>query len=515
LADTSDQRDQRVEKLTALRAAGVDPYPARFSCTHSVAEALQAFAASEGKAEPPASAPFGPQGPARRDETASSETVTVRTAGRLMSIRVMGKATFAHIMDGTGRIQLYLRQDGVGEESYDLFLKLFDLGDSVGVEGPLFRTRTGEVTIRVTSIAMLAKALRPMPEKWHGLTDVEARYRQRYLDLMVNERVRSTFVTRTRIISAIRRFLDGRGFLEVETPVLQPIYGGAAARPFVTHHNELDANLYLRISDELYLKRLVIGGLDRVYEIGHDFRNEGVSTRHNPEFTQIEVYQAYADYNDMMCLTENVWHAVAMEVLGTAKVTFQEHELDFTPPWRRLRMRDAILEATGIDIAVCRDLDALRQQIQERKLELDRKPTWGQQIDELMKEFVEPHLIQPTLLLDYPLDISPLAKQKPDMPGFVERFEFFVGALECGNAFSELNDPLDQRARFELQGQQLQAGDEEAHPMDEDWIRALEYGMPPTGGLGFGIDRMTMLFTNNPSIREVILFPPLRTKSGG
>jgi lysyl-tRNA synthetase class 2 len=361
---------------------------------------------------------------------------------------------------------------------------------------------------------MLAKALRPLPEKWHGLTDVEARYRQRYLDLLVNERARNTFVIRTRLISAIRRYLDERGFLEVETPVLQPIYGGAAARPFVTHHNELDADLYLRISDELYLKRLIIGGLDRVYEIGHDFRNEGVSTRHNPEFTQIEVYQAFADYNDMMCLTEDVWHAAATEVLGTAKVTFQGQELDFTPPWRRLRMRDAILEATGIDIAVCRDLDVLRQQIQERKLELDWKPTWGQQIEELMKEFVEPHLIQPTFLLDYPLDISPLAKQKADAPGFVERFEFFIGTLECGNAFSELNDPLDQRARFEMQGRQLQAGDEEAHPMDEDWIRALEYGMPPTGGLGFGIDRMTMLFTDNPSIREVILFPALRSKSG-
>jgi len=496
----TDQREQRVDKLPALRAAGLEPYPARFSCTHSVAETLQAFAASESKVEPPAGA--------------TGEQVVVRTAGRLMSVRDMGKASFAHIMDGTGRIQLYLRKDQVGEESYENFLKLFDLGDFVGVEGSVFRTRTAEVTILVKSIAMLAKALRPLPEKWHGLTDVEARYRQRYLDLLVNERARNTFVIRTRLTSAIRRYLDERGFLEVETPVLQPVYGGAAARPFVTHHNELDANLYLRISDELYLKRLIIGGLDRVYEIGHDFRNEGVSTRHNPEFTQIEVYQAFADYNDMMCLTENIWHAAAMEVLGTAKVTFEGHELDFTPPWRRLRMRDAILEATDIDIAVTYDVDAMRRRIEELKLELDRKPTWGQQIDELMKEFVEPHLIQPTFLLDYPLDISPLAKQKPDTPGFVERFEFFIGTLECGNAFSELNDPLDQRARFEMQRRQLQAGDEEAHPMDEDWIRALEYGMPPTGGLGFGIDRMTMLFTDNPSIREVILFPALRTKSG-
>ena len=493
MAEASDQREQRRQKLEALRAAGIEPYPARFSCSYSVAEALQAFTSSEGKAEPP----------------------MVRTAGRLMSIRVMGKASFAHILDGSGRIQIYLRQDEVREQAYQFFLKHFDLGDFIGVEGSLFRTRTGEVTIKVSSFTMLAKALRPLPEKWHGLTDVEARYRQRYLDLLANERVRRTFVTRTRLVSAIRRFLDERGFLEVETPVLQPIYGGAAARPFVTHHQVLDTDLYLRISDELYLKRLIIGGLDRVYEIGRDFRNEGISTIHNPEFTQIEVYQAYADYHDIMCLVEQLWHAVAQEILGRTKLTYQGQEVDLTPPWKRVTMHDAILEATGVDIEVYSRLDSLRPRIEELNLKLDAKPTWGKQIDELFKEYIEPQLIQPTFVLDYPLDISPLAKKKAEAPGLVERFEFFVGGLECGNAFSELNDPLEQRERFEMQSQQLQDGDEEAHPLDEDWIRALEYGMPPTGGLGFGIDRMAMLLTDNASIREVILFPALKPKPAG
>jgi len=492
VTDTSDQREQRLQKLTTLRAAGVEPYPASFSCTHSAADALAAFVASEGKGEPP----------------------VVRTAGRLMAIRVMGRASFAHIMDGTGRVQIYLRQDEVGKEAYRLFREGFDLGDFIGVEGSLFRTRTGEVTVRVQSFEMLTKTLRPLPEKWHGLTDVETRYRQRYLDLLVNEPVRRTFITRTRMVTAMRRFLDERGFLEVETPVLQPVYGGAAARPFVTHHNVLDADLYLRISDELYLKRLIIGGLDRVYEIGRDFRNEGISTKHNPEFTQMEVYQAYADYNDMMCLVEELWHAVAEQVLGTSTLTYQGHEVNLMPPWRRVTMHDAILEATAIDIDAYPDVNSLHQRIKELSLEVNAKPAWGKQVEELFDEYVQPRLIQPTFVLDYPLDISPLAKKKPDAPRLVERFEFFVGGLECGNAFSELNDPLDQRERFEMQREQLQDGDEEAHPMDEDWIRALEYGMPPTGGLGFGIDRMAMLFTDSSSIREVILFPTLRPKPG-
>jgi lysyl-tRNA synthetase class 2 len=343
---------------------------------------------------------------------------------------------------------------------------------------------------------------------------VEARYRQRYLDLLGNERARSTFITRTRIVSAIRRFLDERGFLEVDTPVLQPVYGGAAARPFVTYHNELGANLYLRISDELYLKRLIIGGLDRVYEIGHDFRNEGVSTLHNPEFSMLEVYQAYSDYHDMMRLTEDIYFAVAQQVLGTARVIYQELEINLTPPWRRVSMRDAILAATGIDILISKDLASLQSAIREHCLELDRKANWGKQVEELFKQYVEPKLIQPTFVLDYPVEVSPLAKRSPDAPEFVERFEFWIGGHESGNAFSELNDPIDQRERFENQCEQLKCGDEEAHPMDEDWIRALEHGMPPTGGLGIGIDRMVMLLTDNSSIREVILFPPLRSKAG-
>jgi len=489
VADSTDQQEQRLEKLEALREQGIDPYPARFLVTHTTSQAQQAFL----------------------DDEDNDEQV-VRTAGRLMAVRVMGKASFAHIQDGSGRLQLYLRQDEVGEQVYDLFRRRFDLGDLVGVEGTLFRTRTGEITLRVRSLEMLSKALRPLPEKWHGLTDVEARYRQRYLDLLVNEDVRNTFVTRTRMVSAIRRFLDERGFLEVETPVLQPIYGGAAARPFVTHHNVLDTDLYLRISDELYLKRLIIGGLDRVYEIGRDFRNEGVSTKHNPEFTQIEVYQAYADYSDIMRLVEELWHTVAQQVLARPTLSYQGHEIDLTPPWRRVTMRDAILEGSGIDISADRDVQALHRRMQELGVEADLKPTWGTQVDELLSECVEPELIQPTFVLDYPVEVSPLAKKKPGSSRWVERFEFFIGGLECGNAFSELNDPLDQRERFEMQHRQQAEGDDEAHPMDEDWIRALEYGMPPTGGLGFGIDRMAMLFTDNFSIREVILFPALRQK---
>ncbi len=492
MTEASDQTEQRLLKLSKVRATGIDPYPARFLCTHSTAQAVEAFATSEEGGPPP----------------------VVRTAGRLMSIRVMGKASFAHILDGTGRIQIYLREDEVGEDCYEFFLNGFDIGDFIGVEGAVFRTRTGEVTVRAREFVMLAKALRPLPEKWHGLTDIETRYRQRYLDLLVNESVRQTFTIRSRMVTAIRVFLDQHGFLEVETPVLQPIYGGAAARPFVTHHNVLDTDLYLRISDELYLKRLIIGGFERVYEIGRDFRNEGLSRQHNPEFTQIEVYQAYADYNDMMRLVEDLWHAVAQEVLGTSKLVYQGHEIDLTPPWRRVTMREAILEATGIDIAAYTDLDSLRQRMQELHVQADAKPSWGKLVEELFEEFVQPGLIQPTLVLDYPLDISPLAKQKPGDERLVERFEVFVGTLECGNAFSELNDPLDQRARFESQRQRLEGGDQEAHPMDEDWIRALEYGMPPTGGLGFGIDRMAMLYTDSPSIRDVILFPTLRSKQG-
>jgi len=364
----------------------------------------------------------------------------------------------------------------------------------------------------VTALQLIAKAIRPMPEKWHGLRDVETRYRQRYLDLMANEEVRGIFVARSRMITAIRRFLDERGFLEVETPILQPIYGGAAARPFVTHHNALDQTLYLRIADELYLKRLIVGGLDRVYEIGHNFRNEGISTKHNPEFTAIELYQAYADYHDMMDLVENLYSEVAREVVGRTTVTYQGQEIELAPPWRRVTMRDVIMEATGLDIGALSTLQPLWDAVQARGLEVPPQPSWGKLVDALFGEFAEPTLIQPTFVMDYPREISPLAKNKPGDPDWVERFEFFIAGMESGNAFSELNDPLEQRARFVEQGRASEAGDDEAHPMDEDFITALEHGMPPTGGLGFGIDRMAMLLTDQTSIREVILFPQLRSQ---
>ena len=484
-----DHREQRIAKLSHLRELGIDPYPARCRYTHTLAQAVKA---SESAAE--------------------GEQVEVTVGGRLVAVRAMGKSTFAHLADGSGRLQIYLRQDIVGVETYELFSKDFDLGDFISVEGRLFRTRTGEVTVEARSLTMLSKALLPLPEKWHGLKDVELRYRQRYLDLISNEQVRSIFLTRTRTVSAIRRFLDERGFLEVETPILQPIYGGAAARPFTTYYNALDRTLYLRIADELYLKRLIIGGFDRVYEIGHNFRNEGISTKHSPEFTFIEVYQAYADYHDIMHLVEELYSTVAQDVLGKSVISYQGAQIDLTPPWRQVTMRDVILEASGVDIEAHPDRDGLWAAIRDRGLALDPQPTWGKLVDKLFSEYVEAQLVQPTFVLDYPIEISPLAKKKPGSPHLVERFEYFIGGLESGNAFTELNDPLDQRERFAAQSREAAAGDEEAHPMDEDFLTALEHGMPPTGGLGFGIDRMVMLFTDQASIREVILFPQLRNR---
>ncbi|MHB0857395.1 MAG: lysine--tRNA ligase [Anaerolineae bacterium] len=484
-----DQREQRVAKLDALRARGIDPYPARIARTHTTAEAIAAF-----------------------EQASSDDAILVQVAGRLLSSRGMGKSTFAHIQDNAGKLQLYLRKDLLGDETYELFRRDVDLGDYVAAQGRLFRTRTGEVTVEVESLQIISKALLPLPEKWHGLKDVELRYRQRYLDLIANEDVRQVFVTRSRIVSSIRRYLDERGFLEVETPVLQPIYGGAAAKPFTTHHNALDQTLYLRIADELYLKRLIIGGFERVYEIGHNFRNEGISTKHNPEFTVIEIYQAYADYQDIMRLVEELYQSVAQHVLGGPVITFQGHAIDLTPPWRRVTMRDAIMEGCGLDIQVHTDLSGLWAAAQAGGLKVAPQPTWGKLVDALFSEYVEPGLIQSTFIVDYPLEISPLAKQKAGAEGLVERFEFFIGGLECGNAFSELNDPLDQRERFSSQGRASAAGDDEAHPMDEDFLTAMEHGMPPTGGLGFGIDRMVMLFTDQSSIREVILFPQLRSR---
>ncbi|MHB1354967.1 MAG: lysine--tRNA ligase [Anaerolineae bacterium] len=483
-----DQREQRIAKLEQLRAKGIDPYPPRTTYTHTTAQALTAF-----------------------DSLTEGNELQVSLVGRLVSIRGMGKSTFAHIADGSGRIQILVRQDLIGQESYKSFKQL-DLADFVSISGRMFRTRTGEVTVEVQEYAILSKTLLPLPEKWHGLKDIETRYRQRYLDLLSNEQVRTIFLTRTRIISAIRRYLDARGFLEVDTPILQPIYGGAAAKPFVTFHNALDTTLYLRIADELYLKRLIIGGLDRVYEIGHNFRNEGISTKHMPEYTAIELYQAYADYNDIARLVEDLFSTVAQDVLGSITLNYQGQAVDLTPPWRRVTMREAILTASGIDIEEFKDYTSLLDAAAAKGYKLGKQPNWGKLVEKLFEETVEPGLIQPTFVTEYPIDISPLAKKKPGSPHLVERFEFFIAGTECGNAFTELNDPIDQRERFATAQKDFSAGEEEAHPMDEDFITAMEHGMPPTGGLGWGIDRMVMLFTDQASIREVILFPQLRNK---
>jgi lysyl-tRNA synthetase class 2 len=424
----------------------------------------------------------------------------------------MGKATFVHLEDGFGRIQLYLRRDIVGDDAYAGLRRLVDLGDFIEATGVLFRTRTGEVTIEAASWTMLSKAITPPPEKWHGLTDTEQRYRQRYADLLSNPEVRQIFVTRARMITAIRRFLDDEGFLEVETPTLQPVYGGAAARPFTTYHNALDQTLYLRIADELYLKRLLVGGYERVYEICKDFRNEGIDTRHNPEFTQVEFYMAYADYRAVMELAERMITTVAQEVLGTLLITYDGHEIDLSPPWRRLSMADAIHEATGIDYEQVREQQELYQLAKEAGADVAPDTVWPRIVDELMKTFVRPKLTQPTFLIDYPVELSPLAKRSPGSETTVERFQVFIGGLELCNAYTELNDPMDQLARFEEQARDRAAGDEEAMPIDDDYVQALMYGMPPTGGFGMGIDRLAMLFTDQQSIREVLLFPAMRTR---
>lgn len=477
--------EPRLAKLARIEQLGLDPYPRRYQRTHLAADCHRAFESLAGE--------------------------TIRVAGRIVSWRGMGRATFAHIADGSGRLQLYMRLNVLGEEGY-AFLKNLDLGDIVGAEGTLFRTRTGEVTLEVRRLALLAKALRPLPEKWHGLQDTEKRYRQRYLDLITNQDAKGTFLRRTQIVHALRRFLDERGFLEVETPVLQPLYGGAAARPFETYHHALDQKLYLRIATELYLKRLIVGGLEKVYEIGKDFRNEGLSTKHNPEFTMLESYEAYADYQDVMRMTEEMVATVAQEVLGSPKITFRGHAIDLTPPWTRMTLREALREHSGVDYARCADRESLCQAALAAGAEVDRRAPRGKIIDELLSTFVEPHLIQPTFVLDYPLELSPFAKRKPDSEDTVERFETFIGGLEIANAFTELNDPRDQYERFLQQAQARAAGDEEAQMMDEDFLVALEHGMPPTGGLGLGMDRLVMLLTDQPSLREVILFPQLRTK---
>lgn len=505
-------------KLAELVEKGIQPWGSRFERTHNSRQAKEQFErweAGEGEVLPGAATPHpvpegAPPAPAGHEEGIRPR-LWARLAGRVMSLRAHGKASFAHLADEAGRIQVYAKVDILGDEAYRLFGSL-DLGDVIGVEGELFRTRRGEVTLEIHRFTLLAKSLRPLPEKWHGLKDVDQRYRRRYLDLIVSPGVRDVFVTRSRIIQAIRRFLTTRGFLEVETPSLHPIAGGANARPFVTYHNALDMNLYLRIAPELYLKRLIVGGFDKVFEIGKNFRNEGISIKHNPEYTSMEVYQAYADYHDMMRLTEELMAYVAMEVLGTTKITYQGTEIDLTPPWPRVPMLEAIKEHAGIDLAAITNDDELREVARSRGVIVEAGTNRGKIIDELFEKFVEPKLVQPVFIVDYPVEVSPLAKRKASDPSLTDRFEPFINTWEVANGFSELNDPIDQRQRFLAQLANRQAGDEEAHMMDEDFVQALEYGMPPTGGLGIGIDRWVMLLTDSPSIRDVIFFPHMRPR---
>lgn len=499
---------QRVEKLERLRARGIDPYPRRVKRTHTIAQALAALEVAEAAAAGGAPA---------------LESRSVAVAGRMRSKRVMGKVTFAHIEDGTGTIQLFVRLQEVGEAAYESFVEDFELGDFVGAEGVLMRTRTGEMSVLVSHVTMLAKAISPLPVikekrvdgrviRFTSFSDIEERFRQRYADLACNPEVREVFRIRSQTVQAIRRFLDDHGFLEVETPILQPIYGGAAARPFVTHHNELDEDLYLRISFELYLKRLLVGMFDRVYEIGRDFRNEGVSHKHNPEFTQLEFYAAYLDYYEVMALCEQMIVTVVQEVLGRPVIQYQGHTIDLTPPWRRVTLREIAHEVTGIDYGLYPTAAELAAAMQQAGLPVPSGATWGYLIDKGLLGVVEPTLIQPTFVLDYPRDISPLAKTKADDPTHVERFELFIGGMEIGNAFTELNDPFDQEQRFLEMGRLYTADAEEAHPMDEDYLRAMKYGMPPNGGFGMGIDRFVMLLTDKANIREVILFPHMRSR---
>ncbi|MBT3390828.1 MAG: lysine--tRNA ligase [Chloroflexi bacterium] len=502
-AELSNLEQIRIEKIHALRAEGVEPFPSRAERTHTAQAAIEAFETVEG------------------DENADSVIVTL--TGRLRSMRPMGKITFAHIEDGTGRVQLFLRLNDVGEEALQFFSRNFDLGDFVQATGLMFRTRTGEATVRVEAFRMLAKAVTPLPaakdEVVDGevvqhatLNDPETRFRQRYADLAINAEVRAVFRKRSAILRALRDFMDNEGFLEVETPILQPIYGGAAAQPFVTHHNQLKQDLYLRISFELYLKRLLVGGFEKVYEIGRDFRNEGVSFKHNPEFTQLEFYWAYADYEQVMALTEQMLAFVANRVFGKGTFVFKGQAINLDPPWQRVELRQGLLDKIGIDIQNHLTSESLAAAMKAQGIDSPPGATRGKLIDLLGSTYLEPTFIQPTFLYNYPRDISPLAKSIPGDPLTVERFEGFIGGMELCNAFTELNDPLDQEARFVEMGRDYDADDEEHHPIDEDYLRAMRYGMPPNGGFGLGVDRLVMLLTDQHSIREVLLFPHLRSK---
>jgi len=503
MAEYTNLEKVRLEKLAGLRELGTEAFPRRVERTHTIAEAVEAFLAIEDQEE--------------------AEEIKAILTGRIRSVRPMGKVLFADIEDGTGRIQLFFRANDLGDDRMDFFKEYFDLGDFIQAGGKIFRTRTEEISLWVDAYKMLAKAITPLPAakdqlvdgevvSHAKLSDPETRYRQRYADLAVNPEVREVFRLRAKTIRAIQVFLDSKGFLEVETPILQPIYGGAAAQPFTTHHNQLKQDLYLRISFELYLKRLLVGGFDKVYEIGRDFRNEGVSFKHNPEFTQMEFYWAYADYQQVMDLTEEMLAFVVDAVLGTKQFIYRGQEIRLDQPWGRLELRQAILDKTGIDIQEHKTAPELGQAMGSLEMEFNPKSSRGKLIDDLLSHFVEPSLIQPTFVYDYPREISPLAKTTSEDPNTVERFEGFMGGMELCNAFTEINDPLDQEQRFLEMGRSYSSGEDEHHPMDEDYLRAMRYGMPPNGGFGMGIDRLMMLLADQPTIREVILFPHLRTK---
>lgn len=490
--ELNDQLLVRREKLHNLREQGIDPFGKRFERTNSTTDLVSLY------------------GEFSKEELEEKE-ITVSIAGRIMTKRGKGKAGFAHIQDLQGQVQIYVRKDTVGDEEYELFTTA-DLGDLVGIEGKVFKTNVGELSVKAIGFKLLTKSLRPLPDKYHGLKDVEQRYRQRYLDLITSMESRETFVTRSKIIREMRRYLDDNGYLEVETPMMHAIAGGASARPFTTHHNALDMELYMRIAIELHLKRLIVGGLEKVYEIGRVFRNEGVSTRHNPEFTMIELYEAYADYNDIMKLTENMVAHIAKKVLGTTTIQYGDYEINLEPEWTRLHMVDAIKQHSGADFWNPMSVEEARELAKEHNVEIKNTMEVGHIINEFFEQKVEDKLIQPTFIYGHPVEISPLAKKNDEDPRFTDRFELFIVAREHANAFTELNDPIDQKERFEAQLKEREQGNDEAHMMDDDYIEALEYGMPPTGGLGIGIDRLVMLLTNAPSIRDVLLFPAMRHK---
>jgi lysyl-tRNA synthetase class 2 len=484
--------EERRKKADELKAMGVTLYPAGYRCDLSISEAIERFGALDA-------------------QTLEQDKSAYAIAGRIMSLRDFGKASFIHIRDRSGLIQAYIRKDQVGERAYKIF-KLMDMGDFIGIKGPFFRTRTGEFTILAQEVTLLSKSMRPLPEKWHGLSDVETRYRQRYLDLIANDRIKEVFVLRTRIIQAIRNFFMLRGFLEVETPMMQPIPGGATARPFKTHHNALGMDLYLRVAPELYLKRLVVGGLERIFEINRNFRNEGVSVEHNPEFTMLEFYMAYATYEGLMILTEELLVYVLENVLGKKVIEYQNQAIDFTPPWRRISLFDALREFASLEEAALTDIRTAVEFARSHDIALSRQDSLGKVLTKIFDQRVEPKLISPTFIYGYPTEVSPLSRRNDENPDIVDRFELFIGGKEIANAFTELNDPTDQRERFAYQVSLRESGDDEAQFMDEDYLVAMEYGLPPTAGEGIGIDRVVMLLTDSPSIRDVIFFPHMRSK---